>query len=196
MRPNIILIMTDQQRADTIGALGHPGAQTPHLDSLVNQGVSFTNCFVTSPGCVGSRASLFRGVYPHSTNIYSNFERWQPNWVRWLADSGYHCVNIGKMHINPYDAGGGFHQRFVVENKDRPLFLDEHERAFYDEWDKAIKAHGQQKPSRYTRSQANPEQFMQALGCFEWELDESLHSDSFVGQTANWWLGSYWFPSL
>lgn len=186
--PNIVLIMTDQQRADTIGALGCPWAQTPHLDALVRSGVAFTNCFVTSPVCVSSRASLFNGVYPHSTNIYTNFEPWQPNWVTWLADAGYHCVNIGKMHINPYDAPGGFHQRFVVENKDRPLFLDEHERAFYDEWDKAIKAHGQVKPSRYTRAQQDPNGFARALGCFSWELDEQLHPDTFVGHTANWWL--------
>ncbi|MGB7305987.1 MAG: sulfatase-like hydrolase/transferase [Burkholderiaceae bacterium] len=187
-QPNIVLIMTDQQRADTVGALGWPWAQTPNLDKLAKSGTSFTNCFVTSPVCVASRASLFNGVYPHSTNIYSNFEPWEPNWVSWLADAGYHCVNIGKMHINPYDASGGFHQRFVVENKDRPLFLDEHERAFYDEWDKAIKAHGLIKPSRYTRVAKDPELFAKALGCFEWELDESLHPDTFVGQTANWWL--------
>ncbi len=186
--PNIVLIMTDQQRADTIGALGSPWAQTPHLDALFRQGCAFTNCFVTSPVCVSSRASLFNGVYPHGTNVYTNFEPWQPNWVGWLAEAGYHCVNIGKMHINPYDAAGGFHQRFVVENKDRPLFLDEHERAFYDEWDKAIRARGEVKPSRYTRVREDPEGFASALGCFEWELDEDLHSDAFVGHTARWWL--------
>lgn len=187
-QPNIVLIMTDQQRADTIGALGFPWAQTPHLDALTKQSTSFNNCFVTSPVCVSSRASLFQGLYPHSTNTFSNFGPWEPTWVAWLAAAGYHCVNVGKMHINPYAAAGGFHQRFPVENKDRPLFLDDHERAFYDEWDKALKAHSQIKPSRYTRSQADPDGFAQALGCFEWELDEALHPDTFVGNTANWWL--------
>lgn len=187
-QPNILLIMTDQQRADTIGALGWPWAQTPHLDALAKSGIAFNNCFVTSPVCVASRASLFNGVYPHSTNVYSNFEPWQPNWVSSLADAGYHCVNVGKMHINPYDAAGGFHQRFPVENKDRPLFLKQHERAFYDEWDKALQAHAKIKPSRYTRSNEDPTGFAGALGCFEWELDEHLHPDTFVGSTANWWL--------
>jgi len=187
-RPNIVLIMTDQQRADTVGALGSPWANTPHLDALAGGATAFRNCFVTSPVCVAARASLFNGLYPHGTNVYTNFEPWQPNWVRWLADAGYHCVNIGKMHINPYHAAGGFHQRFVVENKDRPLFLDEHERAFYDEWDKAIRAHAQVKPSRYSRATRDPEGFAGALGCFEWELDEALHSDAFVGRTACWWL--------
>ena len=187
-KPNIILVMTDQQRADTIGALGAPWAMTPNLDALARNGTAFTNCFVTSPVCVASRASLFTGLYPHSTNVYTNFERWQPSWVSSLADAGYHCASIGKMHINPYDASGGFHQRFVVENKDRPMFLGEHERAFYDEWDKAIRAHGETKPSRYTRAEKDPEGFAQALGCFTWELDEHLHPDTFIGHTANWWL--------
>ncbi|UCE31157.1 MAG: sulfatase-like hydrolase/transferase [Burkholderiales bacterium] len=187
-RPNILLIMTDQQRADTVGALGSPWAMTPCLDALASAGTAFSECFVTSPVCVSSRASLFRGVYPHSTNVYTNFEPWEPSWVATLAQAGYHCVNIGKMHINPYGADGGFHQRFVVENKDRPLFLDEHERAFYDEWDKALKAHGVVKPSRYTRSQTDRDGFLAALGCFDWELDEALHPDVFVGSTAAWWL--------
>ena len=92
MPPNIILIMTDQQRADSIGALGAPWMKTPNLDRLIEEGTRFTNCFVTSPVCVGARASLFNGMYPHATGIYSNFQRWKPNWVHWLADAGYHCV--------------------------------------------------------------------------------------------------------
>jgi arylsulfatase len=187
-QPNIILIMTDQQRFDSIAALGASWMHTPNLDRLVNEGVSFTNCFVNSPVCVTSRASLFTGKYPHKTGIYHNFQPWEPTWVRWLADAGYHCANIGKMHINPYQAMGGFHQRFPVENKDRPLFLDEHPRAFYDEWDKALKSHDIVKPSRYNRFAADPDAYEKAIGCFVWEDDENLHADFFVGNTARWWL--------
>lgn len=186
--PNIILIMTDQQRADTIRALGAPWMHTPTLDRLTREGTAFTQCFVTSPVCVASRASLFSGTYPHARAIYKNFEPWEPVWVKWLSDAGYHCVNIGKMHINPYDALGGFHQRLVVENKDRPLFLDEHDRAFYDEWDKALRAHKVEKPSRYSRFRNDPEGYRSAMGAFTWEFDESLHSDVFIGDTVVWWL--------
>lgn len=180
--------MTDQQRFDSIAALGSSWMHTPNLDRLVNEGISFSNCFVNSPVCVTSRASLFAGKYPHNTGIFHNFQTWQPSWVNNMADVGYHCVNIGKMHINPYHEMGGFHQRFVVENKDRPLFLNEHKRAFYDEWDKALKSHGIDKPSRYNRHIADPEGYQQALGCFPWQHDEQLHSDMFVGNTVNWWL--------
>lgn len=187
-KPNIILIMTDQQRSDTINALGAPWMKTPALDRLVREGTAFTNCYVTSPVCVGSRASLFTGMYPHSTGVFTNFHPWEPTWVQWLADAGYHCVNIGKMHINPYDAKGGFHQRFFVENKDRPLFLDEHPRALYDEWDKALHARKLQKPSRYTRFSTDAQGYRDALGAFPWHLDEDMHSDMFVGDHAVWWL--------
>lgn len=187
-RPNIIFIMTDQQRFDSIAALGAGWMRTPNLDRLVREGVSFNNCFVNSPVCVTARASLFAGKYPHKTGVFHNFQPWEPTWVKWLADAGYHCVNIGKMHINPYQAMGGFHQRFVVENKDRPLFLDEHARAFYDEWDKALKSHNIVKPSRYNRYAKDPDAYEKAVGCFLWEDDEQLHSDFFVGNTAKWWL--------
>lgn len=187
-QPNIILIITDQQRADTIGALGASWMHTPTLDWLVREGFSFDNCFVTSPVCVGSRASLFTGMYPHAQGVFTNFHPWTPTWVRWLAEAGYHCVNIGKMHINPYDAAGGFHQRFVVENKDRPLFLDEHDRAYYDEWDKALHARKLTKPSRYTRFERDPDGYRSSLGAFVWELDEDMHSDMFIGDHTIWWL--------
>lgn len=186
--PNIILIITDQQRADTIGALGAGWMQTPHLDRLAQEGVAFTQCFATSPVCVASRASLFTGKFPHSTQVFTNFQPWEPSWVKSLAAQGYHCVSIGKMHINPYDAGGGFHQRFVVENKDRPLFLEERDRAFYDEWDKALHVRGLTKPSRFNRHAADPDGYKQALGAFTWHLDGDMHPDNFVGNTACWWL--------
>jgi arylsulfatase len=187
-RPNIILIMTDQQRADSIGALGAPWMKTPHLDRLAREGAAFTECFVTSPVCVGARASLFTGKYPHGCQVFSNFQPWQPTWVGALADHGYHCVNIGKMHINPYDAPGGFHQRLFMENKDRPLFLEERDRAIYDEWDKALHARKLVKPSRYNRHAADPEGYKAALGAFTWDLDADMHPDHFIGDTVCWWL--------
>ena len=187
-KPNIILIMTDQQRADTINALGATWMKTPNLDRLVHEGAAFSECFVTSPVCVGARASLFTGKYPHSCQIFSNFQPWSPTWVSLLADQGYHCVNIGKMHINPYDAPGGFHQRLFMENKDRPLFLEERDRALYDEWDKALHARKLVKPSRYNRYERDPEGYKKALGAFSWDLDADMHPDNFIGDTVDWWV--------
>ncbi|MGY3652779.1 arylsulfatase A-like enzyme [Bradyrhizobium sp. LM4.3] len=143
-KPHIVLVMTDQQRFDTIAATGHPYMKTPNLDRLVREGIYFDNCFINAPSCVPSRAALFSGLYPHASGVLKNGQHWQKTWVSNLAEAGYHCVNVGKMHTIPYDAKAGFHERFVVENKDR--FLEG--RWFADELDKAFATHKLTKPSR------------------------------------------------
>ncbi len=57
-RPNLVVIVTDDQRFDQMGCAGHAVLQTPHMDSLAERGVRFTNAFVTTPICAASRASL------------------------------------------------------------------------------------------------------------------------------------------
>lgn len=61
-RPNIILLLTDDQRNDILGCAGHPVVQTPNIDSLAARGVRFENCFVTTSICAASRASIFTGL--------------------------------------------------------------------------------------------------------------------------------------
>jgi arylsulfatase len=181
-RPNIILIITDQQRYDTIAALGFPHMDTPNLDRLVNEGTVFTNSFITSASCAPARASLFTGYYPHTTGVYKNADTWQHGWVEDLNTSGYHCVNIGKMHTYPFETPMGFHERFVVENKDRYL----EGRYFFDRWDMSMQARGETKQQRESYRQRSD--YKERLGAFEWELPEDLHSDVFVGNMALWWI--------
>jgi len=185
-RPNVVLVITDQQRSDTIAALGADHVDTPVLDRLVAEGTAFTRTYVTAPSCSPSRASLFTGVYPHSLGVLRNETLWRHSWVELLADAGYHCVNVGKMHTNPWETPLGFHERTVVENKDR-----DHPGVpfFHDQWDKALRARGAVKPTR-TVHRTEPG-YRERLGAFEWELDEDLHADVFVGQQAVWWLDTY-----
>ena len=181
-QPNIIFIITDQQRYDTINALGFPFVDTPHMDRLVREGVSFSNCHVAAPSCASSRASLFTGYFPHTTGILKNADAWRRSWVNQLADAGYHCVNVGKMHTWPFQTPCGFHERYVVENKDR--FLEG--RYYFDEWDKALAARGLVKQQRELYREY--ENYHDALGAFTWDLPEETHSDFFVGDFAQWWL--------
>ncbi len=181
-KPDIVLIMTDQQRYDTIRALGASHVDTPNIDRLVERGVSFSNCHVTAPSCVPCRASLFSGYYPHTNGVLSNGQPWSRTWVSQLAAAGYQTVSIGKMHTIPYDAPAGFDERYVVENKDRYM----EGRWYFDEWDKALAAHGLKKQQRETYRQ-RPD-YRECLGAFPWELPEHLHSDVFVGRMAKWWL--------
>lgn len=181
-QPNIIFVITDQQRYDTINALGFPYVDTPHMDRMVREGVTFTNCYVTAPSCASSRASLFTGYYPHTTGILKNADTWRHSWVELMAEAGYHCVNVGKMHTWPYNAPAGFHERYVVENKDRYL----EGRYFFDEWDKGLAARGLIKQQRELYRER--EDYRDSLGAFTWDLPEETHSDFFVGNFATWWL--------
>lgn len=181
-RPHIILVITDQQRFDTIRALGADWMDTPHLDRLAREGVVFDNCFVNAPSCVPSRAALFSGVEPQASGVLRNGQDWSRTWVGNLADAGYHCVSIGKMHTIPYDAPAGFHERFVVENKDR--FYEG--RWFADDLDRAIAAQGLTKPSR-AAYRTLPD-YLDRMGAVDWTLPRDLHPDVFVGRMARWWL--------
>lgn len=184
-RPHIIFIITDQQRFDTIAALGFSHMETPNLDRMVREGVTFTQCHVTAASCAAARASLFKGYFPHTTGILKNADTWRRSWVERLNDAGYHCTNIGKMHTWPYQTELGFHERYVVENKDRYL----EGRYYFDEWDKALRFRGLVKQQRETyRKRAD---YRSALGAFEWELPEDAHPDNFVGDMARWWIDTY-----
>ena len=102
--PNILWICTDQQRHDTIGALGNPHIRTPALDRLVAEGVAFTSAYCQTPICTPSRASFLTGRYPSHLGVNSNSNIRFPDdaqlVTRTLADAGYDCGMAGKLHLS------------------------------------------------------------------------------------------------
>ena len=102
-RPNILWICTDQQRYDTLGAQGNRHVRTPRLDRLWRSGAAFTHAYCQSPICTPSRASFLTGTYPstcHNTrNGNDRFVERFPLVTRLLADAGYDCGLIGKLHL-------------------------------------------------------------------------------------------------
>ena len=102
-RPNILWYCADQQRFDTIGALGNPHAQTPTLDRLIAEGVAFTDAYCQSPICTPSRSSFMTGMYPsrvHNTrNGNETFPDHPPVITKLLAEGGYECGLVGKFHL-------------------------------------------------------------------------------------------------
>ncbi len=102
-RPNILWLCTDQQRFDTIGALGNPRINTPNLDRLASEGVSFTNAFCQSPVCSPSRASFLTGRYPRTTRCRQNGQQIPADELllpKIFRDSaGYTCGLAGKLHL-------------------------------------------------------------------------------------------------
>ena len=102
--PNILFVFTDQQRADSLGAV-NGWARTPHLDALADDGVLFTSCFTNSPVCIPSRFSLMSGLYPHNLGVQTNRNATYParldTWVEVLRRSGYRTSLFGKLHLHP-----------------------------------------------------------------------------------------------
>lgn len=101
--PNILWICTDQQRYDTIHALGCEKIRTPNIDRLVEEGVAFLQAYSQSPICTPSRASFLTGRYPNTLHVNRNGDAWFPERpgliTRILRDVGYDCGLSGKLHL-------------------------------------------------------------------------------------------------
>ncbi len=74
-KPNILLLFSDQHKADVMGCAGHPFVKTPHLDRLATEGVRFTRAYCPDGICVPSRTSMFTGLYPSTTGVIYNSDR-------------------------------------------------------------------------------------------------------------------------
>ena len=101
-RPNIVLIMTDQLRADFTRAEGFPFDTMPFLDALGTRGVRFLRAYVPMAACVPSRCSIFTGRYPKATRVRQNSAAANlvapTDLVRVLRDRGYAIKLAGKNH--------------------------------------------------------------------------------------------------
>ncbi len=104
-KPNILFIMTDQQRWDAMGCSGD-WVKTPHLDRVAGEGVRFSRCITTTPICVPARVSLATGRYPHNSSVWNNVNYTLPpdgpSWMRVIRDLGYRTSMFGKTHLHPH----------------------------------------------------------------------------------------------
>jgi len=102
--PNIIFILTDDQRWDTLGCAGNEIIETPVLDNLAARGARFSNAFVTSPACAPNRACLFTGLHERTHRFTFGSPPLQTAWSdlgypRLLKQAGYRTGYVGKSHV-------------------------------------------------------------------------------------------------
>ena len=102
-QPNILLILTDQQRTDSLGFRGRTPCRTPNMDRIAGEGISFDRAICASPLCLPSRASIFTGQYPHQVDMMRNIDTLhaQPTLTDRLKAQGYHTAYAGKWHLEP-----------------------------------------------------------------------------------------------
>jgi N-acetylglucosamine-6-sulfatase len=101
-RPNVVFILTDDQRWDCMSCAGHPFLKTPHIDRIAHEGARFSNAFCTTSLCSPSRASFLSGLYAHAHGVSNNFTDYPvdlPSYPRALQTAGYETAYIGKWHM-------------------------------------------------------------------------------------------------
>lgn len=141
-RPNIIIVMTDDQGAWALGAAGNPDIVTPNLDALAADGLLLERFFCASPVCSPARASFLTGLTPSAHGVHDwisdahvgpgavDFLQGQRLLTDDLADAGYRCALVGKWHLGANDRPrAGFvhwfaHQRGGSTYYDAPVVRD------------------------------------------------------------------------
>ncbi|MGI9523682.1 MAG: sulfatase-like hydrolase/transferase [Hyphomicrobiaceae bacterium] len=121
-RPNIVLIVTDQQRRDTVGAYGSEICQTPSIDRLAEEGMRFDRAFTPTGLCSPVRCSLLTGVYPHEHRVLTNvglhpvraeLAPEDDQLSKALKRAGYQLGCIGKWHVSSKEPPEFGYDRYI-----------------------------------------------------------------------------------
>jgi arylsulfatase A-like enzyme len=118
IRPNIIFLLTDDQRDNTWGAMGHPFVKTPNLDRFMRDSVRFRNAYIAEPVCAPSRVSLFTGMHErvHGVGFTSSYQltdaQWERSYPELLRAAGYYTGFIGKFGVEYYTFQGQAAEKF------------------------------------------------------------------------------------
>lgn len=198
-RPNILFLMTDEQRWEYTGYMGQPALATPNLDRLAARGVAFTRCYSANPVCMPARCSIHNGLYSFQTGQMDNRGDWPmdlPTFTQALQRMGYHTALTGKLHA--HEAIGlapdltqgewaqevralGFDDVCQVAGKGMAFFAD-------DDYTHYLEAKGLLETYRgYMLDLAEGRQPPGAPS----PLPEEDYVDNFIGRRAGEWLERY-----
>lgn len=101
-KPNVVFVLCDDLRWDSLGCAGHPHLKTPHIDRLAREGARFANAFCTTSLCSPSRASILSGLYAHTHGVVNNFTEYPKelaSFPKQLQHAGYETAYLGKWHM-------------------------------------------------------------------------------------------------
>lgn len=177
-RPNILFIMTDQQRYDTF-SFNHSEVKTPYMDELIKDSVFFENAYCSNPSCVPSRAAIMTGKYPSqcgAPSFITPLPEDETTFMKRLQKAGYYTSVIGKQHFagskidKGYDEANIIDCHFASENNPEAAtfvaFLKEHGLSPEDVMDKNLISGG------------------------TWKVDTDFHLDHYIGELGKKWLAT------
>ncbi len=173
-RPNILILMTDQQRADCLSCVGHPVIRTPNMDRLAAEGICFSRAYTTSPVCMPARSSFLSGLYCHNHGQWSNVGHLDPKaktYLHSLKKVGYHTCHIGKSHLHPHHDLAGHHL-----DKGKPFMRSLG-------WDDVLETTG---PWATARTDSIVTEHWRRIGCLDTFREDYLKRRE-VGSTAATW---------
>jgi len=184
-RPNLLLVLTDDQHHRAIGYASGGKLQTPQLDALARAGTIFTSAYANGLPCTPSRGCLLSGRYRWSRTLDEYVLRMSPSewtWPRALRHAGYQTALIGKMHMNPMRSEIGFAQALYSEHAmRRQVAAGEPMRDDYESWLAGFGLEDWQNTRRV------PPRFRERFADFErnqgaqvWPYEERLHPISWV----------------
>lgn len=113
---NLLIILSDEQNRDMLGAYGHPLVQTPNIDALAARGTRFTAAYTNCPICVPARAAFQTGAYVHQGRYWDNANAYDGRlrgWGHRLQDENIRVESIGKLHYRSEDDPLGFDARHI-----------------------------------------------------------------------------------
>lgn len=181
-RPNVLFMMTDQQRWDALGCAGNRAVHTPNIDRIARQGAWFSHAYSSTPTCTPARAGLLTGMSPWNHGMIGYFqvaERYPVEMQRLMGQAGYHTYAIGKLHYHPQRNVHGFDGALLDESGRviTPGFVSD-----YRQWFKEV------APDR------DPD--VTGVGWNDYEavsykLPEELHPTHWTGQQAVEFINGY-----
>ena len=111
-QPNIVVLMSDQQRLDTVSCYGlNEVCRTPHIDALAARGIRFDSAFTPTAICSPARASFYTGLYPHKHGVTANglcLREGVRGLNHYLDEVGYRCGYAGKWHVDEQTGPTGY----------------------------------------------------------------------------------------
>jgi arylsulfatase len=192
-RPNILFLMTDQQRFDTFSCVNSE-IKTPNLDKLIEDSVFFKNAYCSNPSCVPSRAAIMTGKYPSECgcpSFITQLPKHEKTFMSRLQEAGYYTAVIGKQHF----AGSPIEKGYDEEN-----IIDCHS---------AFASSASAKPyHEYLQQSGIDKASLMSKGLISggsWKTDIKYHLDYFIGELGKKWLtdkaneessGQPWFFTL